>query len=295
MANKPRIIAVLPSIIDEFTKLKKNIFTPADIGQIFETYKDRWRLPLYMDLEQFMDQISKQDFIKEAEVGFERERTQRLFYFDGASIIAIASGLFPNSYISHFSAMSYWGLTEQIPKTVYITREQSNSPVKRLKDELTQEGIDSAFGKEQRQSDSVAELGTSKLVLLKGKSTGNLGTIPLNGNERGRVTDIERTLVDMVVRPSYSGGVGEVLKAYRSVRELHKVSVNRVSGYLSKMDYLYPYHQSIGFFLEAAGFRGPQLEIFDAREKKFDFYLAYDMDEREYSEKWRVWYPKGLL
>ena len=63
-----------------------------------------------------------------------------------------------------------------------------------------------------------------------------------------RFTNLERTLIDAAVRPVYAGGVFEVRKAYQLAKE--KVSVNRLAALLQKLNYIYPYHQAIGFYLE---------------------------------------------
>lgn len=294
MANKPRFISVLPEIVQTFTKTGKGVFSKKDVSEIFEEYKDKWRLPLYMNLNVFMDQLAVQDFIKEAELEFPEVPTGRLFYFDTASVYEVASAIFPKGYLSHYSALSVWGLTEQIPKSIYVTVEQSNSPIKSIPRLLEQKNIDGAFSKPQRESLTASQLGDFMIILLRGKHTRNLGVGPSPGSD-AIVTDLERTLIDIVVRPSYSGGVSEVLKAFRNANELHKVAVNRLSGYLNKMSFIYPYHQAIGFYLEVAGFKKSQVDLFASREKLYDFYLAYDMRDMDYSEKWRIWYPKGLI
>jgi predicted transcriptional regulator of viral defense system len=103
-------------------------------------------------------------------------------------------------------------------------------------------------------------------------------------------------LLDIVVRPSYAGGVFEVLKAFRNANEQNPVSANRLSNYLSRIDYLYPYHQAIGFYLTAAGnYKESQIRIFKNIPQLFDFYLAYDMQNMEYSKEWRIYYPKGMI
>lgn len=297
MSNKPRFISVLPEIIKAFTKANKQVFDKWDISEIFEENKDKWRLPLYMDLNIFMDQLAGQTFLKEAKIEFPDVPTSRLFYYDNASVYEISSGIFPKGYLSHYSAVALWGLTEQIPKTIYITVEQSNSPAKAIRSELEQKNIDAAFRKPQRQSGTSSEIGEYKIILLRGKNTKNLGVSQFDDEDLKdvRLTDLERTLIDIVVRPSYSGGVSEVIKAFRNANESHKVSVNRMSGYLSRMNFIYPYHQAIGFYLEAAGYKKSQVDIFASRDKEFDFYLTYDMRDMDYSQKWRIYYPKGLI
>jgi hypothetical protein len=73
------------------------------------------------------------------------------------------------------------------------------------------------------------------------------------------------------------------------------VSVNRLTALLSKLGYVYPYHQAIGFYLEKAGsYRDAQVTLLERIEMSFDFYLTHQMKETEYSPRWRLYYPKGL-
>jgi predicted transcriptional regulator of viral defense system len=66
---------------------------------------------------------------------------------------------------------------------------------------------------------------------------GDLGIINLEEPEGAqvRVTDMERTLVDIVIRPVYSGGVSNVLAAYRKARG--KVSIGRLTEMLKALDF----------------------------------------------------------
>ncbi len=70
--------------------------------------------------------------------------------------------------------------------------------------------------------------------MLNGMHTGNLGVIKMSGpdGEKLKITDVERTLIDITVRPEYAGGIHEVLKAYRLAKD--KVSVNKLVAILEK-------------------------------------------------------------
>ena len=71
-------------------------------------------------------------------------------------------------------------------------------------------------------------------------------------------------------------------------------SVNKMISYLKRLEFIYPYHQAIGFYLERAGYTNTQLSLVEKIEKKYDFYLDYGMKETDYSKKWRLFYPKGF-
>ena len=107
------------------------------------------------------------------------------------------------------------------------------------------------------------------------------------------VTDIERTLIDITVRPIYSGGVYEVLTAFRNAAK--RVSINKLVARLKMLDYIYPYQQAIGFYLEkASNYREAQIELMMGFDFTCDFYLDHEMGEVEYSKKWKLYYPKNF-
>jgi len=298
MANKPRLTVALPILKKEIERLGPKVVDNRLLTEIFETNKDKWRLPLSMTPERFINDLAELDFMKHQLFQFPAMNPKLLFFQDNASVYEISANIFPHSYLSHYSAVTLWGLTEQIPKTIYITQEQSQSPAKSQLADLNQKGIDQAFQKPQRQSETFTLFQDFKIMLLRGKGTKDLGVqyVDRQSDQQIKVTDIERTLIDIAVRPSYAGGVSEVLKAYRLAKENYNVSVNKLSGYLSRMNFSYPYHQAIGFYLTHAGnYKTSQLAIFKNKPKTFNFYLAYEMDNPGYDADWQIYYPNGLI
>jgi predicted transcriptional regulator of viral defense system len=198
----------------------------------------------------------------------------------------------PKAYLSHYTAVYFHQLTEQLPKAIYSTFEQSAKDSKPAS--LTQSAIDSAFAKQQRVSATSTVYDSYSLYLLNGKHTGDDGVISGESEHMGKVsvTSLERTLIDIAVRPAYSGGVGEVLKAYERAKET--VSVNKLNAMLKKLKFIYPYHQAIGFYMGKAGYREAQLNLLKAQAFEFDFYLTYGMQDKAYDPTWRLYYPKGF-
>src|SRR5690606_27522563 len=113
----------------------------------------------------------------------------------------------------------------------------------------------------------------------------------LNAPSR-RVTSLERTLIDIAVRPHYSGGVCEVLGAFRYACD--RVSVNRIRDLLARLGHRTPYHQVIGFYMERAGYPEMSLAILEDLPRTLDLPLAHGLPRAGYSSRWRVWYPEGL-
>jgi hypothetical protein len=94
------------------------------------------------------------------------------------------------------------------------------------------------------------------------------------------------------VRPIYTGGVFEVAKAFELAKE--QVSVNGLCAMLRKLNFIYPYHQAIGYYMERAGYRSKQLDLVRSFPMEHDFHLTHGMTDSEYVKQWRLHVPRGL-
>mgnify|MGYP000533613284 CR=1 FL=1 len=72
-------------------------------------------------------------------------------------------------------------------------------------------------------------------------------------------------------------------------------SINKLAAYLRTLNFTYPYHQAIGFYLERAGdYSDSQINLIRQFPIEFDFYLTYQMKNPDYNERWRLFIPKGF-
>jgi predicted transcriptional regulator of viral defense system len=183
-------------------------------------------------------------------------------------------------------------LTDQIPKSVYFNVEQ---PATGGGGSLTQGGIDRAFKGKCRVTNNVIKFRDLTIHKINGQNTARLGVTPVRMQDGSEIetTNIERTLIDIAVRPVYSGGISEVANAYRAAAE--KVSGNRLATYLKSLNYTYPYHQVIGYYMDKAGnYSDSQMKRIGAIPREFDFYLTYQTKNPVLDEKWRLYTPKGF-
>lgn len=103
--------------------------------------------------------------------------------------------LVPNGAVAYWSALNYYGLTEQIPRTVFI-----QTPVKRGYKELL-----------------ILDGKRFRVVVVRPEKFFGIRTIRL-GRREVRITDPEKTIVDCLDKPKYCGGVIEVVKALKNAR-----------------------------------------------------------------------------
>lgn len=290
--GRTRISIAKPDILAILDAAGRRVLKRRELEQILEHHRSAWQLPASGTSTKFLEYLLANAPLRKVELKFPH-RPETLFVWREASLLKIAASIKPGGYLSHYTALHLHELTDQVPKTIYVNHEQRPQPAPI--DPPNQARIDAAFRRPQRQTKNIAIWKGMRICLINGKATGRLGVIE-GATAQGETydyTNIERTLIDATVRPAYAGGVGEVLRAYR--RAQPKVSINKLVAILRQLDYLYPYEQAIGFYLERAGvYREAQIDLVCYRPCKFDFYLAHGMKETEYSARWRLHYPKGL-
>lgn len=294
MARKTRIQIAKPDILSTFESVN-NVLSANEISEILSDHRDNWRLTQRTNLASFIDFLESEGKLVTHTFKFPRG-VKKGYSWGNVDVLPILNHIIRNSYISHYTALMLNGLTNQEPKTIYITQEQSSKSNKGA--ELEQEKIDSAFKKPARVSSNTAIYRGQKITLLYGSNTNQLGVeeyqtyTPSGKTALIRVTGLERTLIDAAVRPSFSGGVFEVARAYKKAK--NSLSVTRLAQYLKRINYIYPYHQVIGFYLDRSGYDSNLVDIFRRIPQELDFYLAHNMQSIEYVKEWRLFIPKGF-
>lgn len=291
---KTRFSIAKEDITKSIDDLSVKVMTLATLETLFENNRKEWRLAKSTTAAAFVDYLCQHAHLKRVDLKFPNRKELRYVWHD-ATMYEILMTLKGNPYFTHYTAMSLHQLTEQVPKITYVNCEGKYIP--RAESILEQHKIDLAFRGNGRPSHNITTVRDQRVCLLNGKRTQQLGVIDGKGpeGEKIRLTNVERTLVDITVRPMYAGGVWEVLKAFRVAKENEMVSVNKLAATLKELDYVYPFHQAIGFYLERSGVYDEfSLKIFRQFKKEYDFYLTHAMKETAYSKEWRLHFPKGF-
>jgi hypothetical protein len=273
-----------------FDTVNKKIYKHSEIKDILGNKRAEWNLPSSVRLNGFIDFLLRETKLKKVGLSF-ITRPELRYAWGDVSVFELGLSLKDASYLSHQTAAYLNGLTDYPSKNVYVNSEQRP----RGKGTLSQDGINLAFKNPVRVTKSHAQYGDKTIWLLNGMNTNCNGVIEKEDSnaKKIRLTNVERTLIDLAVRPVYSGGVSEVLNAYKLAKD--KLSIERLVETLRLIDFTYPYHQVIGFYLEKAGcYEESLLEVFRKIGLEYDFYLTHKMDETLYSKRWRLYYPKDL-
>jgi predicted transcriptional regulator of viral defense system len=270
---------------------KGKIHTEASLLGFLSEHTKEWNLTKRVPTRVLIDFLVKHVGLKVVDLNAEKYgRTVRYSWGDYSPFL-MALSLRSRGYISHGTAVFLQGLSGQVSKTIYVNQEQSEKP---RGSGLSQERLNLAFSRLQRTSAYVYTFGAHQAVILSGKQTGALGVVRIEGPHREElpVTGLPRTLIDIVVRPAYAGGLRQVLEAYRlASRGVGGAELVRMLG---KLDYVYPYHQAIGFLMERAGFPAREWGKLLRLGTRYDFYLLHGMQNPGYDKKWRIFIPEDL-
>jgi predicted transcriptional regulator of viral defense system len=289
-----RIQIAKSDIVKHFDKEMPRVLNQKDIAAALSSQRTFWRLAQRTNTQNFIQFLVEHGKLKRFEFPFPY-RSEHRYAWGDVPLLEVLLSIKKDAYFSHYTAVRMHGLTEQVPKIIYLNHEQRLGP---QKSSLAQGRIDAAFSRRPRVSQNSIEFGDIRICLVNGMNTNQLGVVnekvTYDGEEgvKVRLTNIERTLIDIAVRPIYSGGVFEVQKAFRLAKD--QVSVNALAAMLQKIGFGYPYHQAIGYYLEHAGYKAQSLDLLRRFPMDFDFYLANQMGETEYIKEWRLYVPKGF-
>lgn len=203
-----------------------------------------------------------------------------------------------NSYLSHYSALYYNDQIQQKPKDFYISQAikhqypRDNKPINDLL-------VMQSFMKAPRKSNNYFSYNQNSFYLLEKEKQALVGVTTKSlhfekGNIALKVTDLERTFIDCIMAPQYSGGLLTVVNVFKNL----DLNIRTLKSYYDKINPIYPFWQSIGLILEKNF--PPNLsheweKLFSESEKK-TFFLDHNYKSHwKLSSRWSVHYPNGVF
>lgn len=182
-----------------------------------------------------------------------------------ANRFQIASKITPTSYVSHHTAMEYYGITDQVYYDVYVASETSFR-------EFEFDGYTYRY--------------------VASKDMEGVETPALSGGIR--ITNLERTLVDSIKDMDKIAGIEEVLQDIGSMKRMQE---KRVLKYLELLSNQFLY-QKMGFLLseykEQLGLSDEFFDVCKSQIGKSKRYLTKDIAYVHYLDEWRLIVPKNL-
>ncbi|MCW8165565.1 hypothetical protein D8B22_10765 [Verminephrobacter aporrectodeae subsp. tuberculatae] len=213
------------------------------------------------------------------------------FIFGRSSAVPadVVCSLDPFSYVSHLSAMEYYGLTDRFPQILYMTRPSApewrrQATARTAKDlgHLTSTYENS--GLPRMTQPKISKIGRTSIQFCERTQW---GAFRLVSGSRLRVATIGRVFLDMLREPIFCGGIQHVIDIYRrEAKKYLKLIVDEVDRHGKPIDKI-----RIGYLLsEVCKLNPPEMTSWQQFAKrggsrKLDPECEY---APRYSERWML-------
>lgn len=218
----------LQSIISQIlTSLNRPVITDYQLGRIiyvlysekkYKNYAVRIRKdsPERKDYHRYLEKLLEMGILS-TNKAFPSNRVFDILNPHNFSDQEIICSVDPFSYISHFSAMEYHGLTDKILKTIFYTTLTIN------------EWRQFSYEKMTKEIKELDNYNLPRMVILKPEKFGK-NNVHCNRTKRAggyqivadsplRVTKIGQTFLDMLQKPELCGGIYHVIEVFREYAE----------------------------------------------------------------------------
>ena len=191
--------------------------------------------------------------------------------------------LHPFAALSHYSALVFHQLTEDLPNQLHVSipssRSQSVLPVGTARADWTLV-MSPIVGRKPLQIEGT-EVVWHRLDKFFGFSEYSPKGYPV------RVMTIEKTLIDGLAAPEWCGGLGNVFRAWASARDAF--SLKKVLSFTEEAG-VGLLRQRVGFVLETMGFSAPELNDWAANAQRggSSKLLASAPFAPTFSERWKL-------
>ncbi len=173
-------------------------FSPATLAGIFNVPTTKaYEILRRLEAEELVRRVEAGKYLL---LGFQPERVL-------SNPMFIATRMAHPAYVSFWSALHFYGLTEQVPRTVFVATARKRKP-------LDFHGARFVF----------VRMAPYKLFGYRREMIGDLPVL---------VADVEKALVDSLDQPRYAGGLLEVAKALYQARE--ELDLERLVEYANGM------------------------------------------------------------
>jgi len=227
-------------------ELELYYFSPNEISSLFDFPKVKtYEILRHLKHKGLIQSLESGKYLL---LGFQPERVL-------SNTMFVASRVANPGYISFWSALNYYGLTEQVPKTVFVvTTKKRKKMIFNDSQFIFVKVLPSRF------------FGYRKVVI---------GGFPV------LMADIEKAIIDSLNEPDYAGGFLEVAKSL--YQGLPKIKMRRLIKYANLMGNL-SVCSRLGYLLEQYGIYTKGLKISGT-------YVLLDPGSRaegSYDHKWRI-------
>lgn len=277
---------------DKYTKNKEKIleyirnygvFSFEQIYIILENLKDKNLVQQGMSSNMFYSKLLEDGLISYT-VTFRDIQKIRYTLNKEFNIYDFAYSLENKSFFPMFTSLNIQGLSNYRNNFVFISRERKerNNFTSRS---LTQDAIDKAFSSNPRRTKAHDVINGYNLVSLESNNTEGIGIINYKGY---RVSSINRAFVEIISNIHYFISPNNVINEFKIIK--NKLDIDEILKIIEKFDFVYPYYQLAGYYLEEIGFTKNELFKFYSKKSDLIFYTVKNKEKYEFNEYWNIKY-----
>ncbi len=279
-------------------KLDKHFSTPVRYKHLKEHAGRIIGQTRYSVVANLIDDLLKNGIVNSHKLTAKNNKTVTLYCSrkrDKLNPYEIAHAMFPQEYFCNLSSIYYHSLTNQVPKAIYICTSGKRINV----NTVNNNELRRAFIKPHRHTNHVYTLNDYNVIVVERARISDSGVVESHPPSTllpntSRVTCIERALIDAVVSPHYNGGIVSVYTYFRNAQDM--LDMARLIKIYRRLNFVYPYSQSIGFLLDRAGMPKYASDIYKTFPPERSFFVDHDAKTTwVYDEKWKLYYPAGLV
>ena len=200
-------------------------------------------------------------------------------------------------YFSNLSAIYLLKLTNQRPLVHYLCKENHYVPDRDFTYDENLAKI--TFRNEARNSSRYVKYKETSIYFLEKQNLNMIGVIDLPFKKKDKdlfyikCTNLERTFIDSIMTPQYSGGTSSILSFFGHT-DLNLMTLKKIYQTLNP---IYPYWQKIGFLLELMNQKKKSNQWHELFKKfplkKFFLDRGYRNDW-SFNQKWQLYHPKAI-
>lgn len=288
--------------ITEKKKLIRKLQHPLRLKELRDLADELIKDTRYRSVESFVAALRDEGIIQEHTLEAQNSREVAIYCsvpLSEIDVYELADSVLPHGYFCNLTAIYHHSLTNQIPNAVYWCHESLVPKKSRGAVKLSDTRIRSAFIKPHRHTSFVIQHNAHNILVTAGTRGFDYGVEKVQRQQSpcpagSRVTCLERTLIDAVVSPHYNGGLISLCDYFRAAQQ--RLDIARMVDIYRKLDFVYPYAQSLGFFMEHCGMQNHAKELRNVYPPRQRFYVDHGAKTTwVYNERWMVFYPKGLV
>ncbi len=269
--------------------LKNKVYmTNEDLHSVHDSAKKMKYISSGLSFSEFHLKLIKNGLIQHSVKIKDRVYIRYSMYKDADLNIYEFTSTFDESrrFFSMSTSLNIQGLSNFRNNIIFLTKERVTKNILD-EDNLTQEKIDQAFKKPYRRTKAIGKFLNYNIVLLEANKTNGKPFEVIEYNNY-KVSSINRAFVEMISSVGYMRSTEDIINVFVPIKD--KLDLNKILKVIKTFDFVYPYYQLAGFYLEQIGYTKNELKSFYKNLSEFNFYAQKERENYIFDEYWKIYH-----